>query len=182
MPTYYLRKEPHDRIIPGMKKTDGTIIPERHYMTDDLALYKDNRLSRFYRDYYQKPHNPGVHLYTAKTLKTIITQRKALFDYCGEWFDVYNENGIVAHPEAINKVYYFSDGIRDYGLFIAARTWKEARALSVTGDYDMLASIRFVDIEGSVCEDSEGNPFMTEKHGILELYELDELGVPYHEV
>jgi hypothetical protein len=34
-------------------------------------------------------------LYRCKTLKQIIKLRKGIFDYCGEWFDVYDENGKV---------------------------------------------------------------------------------------
>ena len=79
----------------------------------------------------------------------------------------------------MNKVYYFQDPSRDSGLFIAAKTWKEARNISLTGDYDMLANITFPEIEGSVLKNSDGKPYATEKHGQLELYELDELKIPY---
>ena len=30
-----------------------------------------------------------------KKLKTILELRQSTFDYCGEWFDVYDENGKV---------------------------------------------------------------------------------------
>lgn len=92
---YYLRKEPYEEIIPEIKKTDGTVIPERKYITDDRALYKANGMSRFYRDSYPKPHNKGVKLYQAKKLSTVLAQRENLEKYCGECFDVYDENGKV---------------------------------------------------------------------------------------
>lgn len=93
---YYLRKESYEMTIEEIKKTDGTIIPERKYMTEDRALYKANSMNRFYRESYPKPHNKGVKLYTCKKLSTILEHRESLHDYCGEYFDVYDENGIVS--------------------------------------------------------------------------------------
>lgn len=81
-------------------------------------------------------------------------------------------------PE-MNKVYYFQDPGRDGGMFIAAKSWKEARNLSLNGDYDMLAYITLPEIEGRLLKNSEGKPYFTEKYGQLELYELDELGINY---
>lgn len=92
---YYLRKEPYEKTIPEIQKTDGTVIPERKYMVEDRALYKHNQFSRFYRQSYTGDKGNGCRLYKAKKLSTILRQRKALFDYCGEWFDVYDENGKV---------------------------------------------------------------------------------------
>lgn len=86
------------------------------------------------------------------------------------------------YENLLNKVYYFQDPSRDGGLFIAAKTWKEARQISLTGDYDMLAYITFREIEGSLLKNSEGKPYTTELHGQLELYQLDELGIPYTSV
>lgn len=94
---FYLRKGPYERKISKIKKADGTVIPERTYIERCIALHKDNTLARFYR----KPflgigENPkGMKLYTCKTQRKILEIRQALFDYCGEWFDVYNENGKV---------------------------------------------------------------------------------------
>ena len=79
----------------------------------------------------------------------------------------------------MNKVYYFQDPSRDGGLFIAAKTWKEARNISLTGDYDMLAHITFPEIEGELLRNNERKPYTTELHGQLELYQLDELSIPY---
>lgn len=94
---YYLRKEPYEETSSEIKKTDGTVIPAYTYMTEDRAIYKDNRFSRFYR----QPFNGvdvrpvGMKLYTCKTLKCILALRQDTYDYCGEWFDVYDENGKV---------------------------------------------------------------------------------------
>lgn len=90
---YYLRKEPYEQTIPVIEKTDGAIIPERKYMVDDRALYKANGLSRYYRREFTGDKQPGFTLYKAKKLSTIKKQREGLFNYCGEWFDIYDENG-----------------------------------------------------------------------------------------
>jgi hypothetical protein len=82
----------------------------------------------------------------------------------------------------MSKVYYFQDPSRDSGLFIAAKSWKEARSISLTGDYDMLAYIAFPEIEGHLLKNGDKKPYITEKHGQLELYELDELKIPYMKV
>ena len=94
---YYLRKEPYEITIPEIKKLDGTIIPQRKMMTDDRAIYKSRSCSRFYRQLFVGiSNNPiGMKLYTCKKLKTILELRKSTFEYCGEWFDVYDENGKV---------------------------------------------------------------------------------------
>lgn len=69
----------------------------------DRAIYKSNRLGRYYRDDFDgiDSKHYGVHLYTCKKLKTILSLRNDTFDYCGEWFDVYDENGKVELPEAV---------------------------------------------------------------------------------
>lgn len=97
---YYLRKEPYEQTIAEIKKTDGTVIPAQTYMTDDRAIYKAHGLSRFYReDFHGIGKNPvGMKLYTCKTLKRILELRQSTYDYCGEWFDVYDENGKVEFP------------------------------------------------------------------------------------
>lgn len=92
---YYLRKEPYEENIQPIHKTDGTVIPERKYMTNDRALYKRNRLNRFYRREYTGDKAPDMCLYKVKKMSTILRKRQRLFDYCGEWFDVYDDNGKV---------------------------------------------------------------------------------------
>jgi hypothetical protein len=92
---YYLRKEEHEEVIPQIEKTDGTVMPERQYVCSDRALYKSTTMSRFYRKTYPRPNGDGLKLYQAKRLSTILSQRQRLYEYCGEWFDVYDENGKV---------------------------------------------------------------------------------------
>lgn len=94
---YYLRKKPYTQIIKEIQKSDGSVIPERAYTTDDRAIYKSNKYSRFYRNTFKglDVNPPYMKLYTCKTLKCILALRQDIYDYCGEWFDVYDENGIV---------------------------------------------------------------------------------------
>ena len=96
---YYLRKEPHEIIINEIKRTDGTVIPERIVTVGDRAVFKHNNLLRFYRgDFtgiFGKYH--GMKLYTCKTLKKILEVQKATYEYCGEMFDIYDENGKVTN-------------------------------------------------------------------------------------
>ena len=94
---YYLRKESYEDVIPPINKTDGTVIPERKYMTEDRAVYKHHDLSRFYRGAFNglSEKYQGMRVYTCKTLRTIEKLRQTTFEYCGEMFDIYDENGIV---------------------------------------------------------------------------------------
>lgn len=92
---YYLKMKSSEIVIKEIKKTDGSIIPERKYFTGDRALYKANNMSRFYRDSYPNPNNKGLKLYACKKLSTILDHRECLYNYCGEYFDVYDENGKV---------------------------------------------------------------------------------------
>lgn len=61
----------------------------------DRALYKHFRLSRFYRSSYPIPSEKSFRLYKVKRLSTILRQRQALHEYCGEWFDVYDQDNNV---------------------------------------------------------------------------------------
>lgn len=92
---YYLRKEPYKSKIPEIKKTDGTVIPEREYMTEDRAIFKHPRFCRFYIGTYSglKGKYQGMKLYTCKTLKKIKELQESTEEYCGEVFDIYDENG-----------------------------------------------------------------------------------------
>jgi len=93
---YYLRKEPFEHTIKEIVKTNGEVIPERKVIADDRALYQATDLySRRYRDLYPIPQNKGVKVYTCETLSHIMKERESLFNYCDEWFDVYNDNGKV---------------------------------------------------------------------------------------
>lgn len=58
----------------------------------DRALYKHSWLSRFYRSSYPTPSEKSFRLYKVKRLSTILRQRQALYEYCGEWFDIYDQD------------------------------------------------------------------------------------------
>ena len=94
---YYLRKEPYEMTINKIKCTDGTVIPERKVTVEDRAVFKHKRLPRFYRGDFtgiDGKYN-GMNLYDCKTLKKILEVQKATYEYCGEMFDIYDENGKV---------------------------------------------------------------------------------------
>jgi len=76
---YYLRKETCE--------IDG--------QTCDRAIFKHSRYSRFYRGTFidLRGKYQGMRVYTCKTLKNILKLRETTFNYCGEYFDVYNEDG-----------------------------------------------------------------------------------------
>ncbi|OMF70483.1 hypothetical protein [Paenibacillus glucanolyticus] len=95
---YYLRKEPHEVVIPAIDKTDGTVIPERKYTSEDRAIYKHSRLSRWYRGRFTgiSGKYQGMRVYQCKTVKRILEIRKSTYKATGEYFDVYDENGKVA--------------------------------------------------------------------------------------
>ena len=66
----------------------------------DRAIYKHHDFSRFYRGAFRgvNARYQGMKLYQCKTMKRILELRESLFKYCGEWFDVYDENGKVDNP------------------------------------------------------------------------------------
>lgn len=94
---YYLKSKSHEKTIPGFTRTDGTSVPERTYTVPERAIYKHHDFSRFYRGEFEglDKKYQGMKVYTCKTLKKIKEIQKSTFDYCGEWFDIYDENGIV---------------------------------------------------------------------------------------
>lgn len=79
---YYLRKEPQEKTIPEIAKTDGTVIPERKFMSDDRAIYKAKEFSRFYRGDFKglDGRYQGMTVYTCKTLKRILELRTSTLD------------------------------------------------------------------------------------------------------
>ncbi|WP_339193823.1 hypothetical protein MKY95_18865 [Paenibacillus sp. FSL P4-0176] len=95
---YYLRKEPEERVVPEIVKTDDTVIPERKFMSDDRAIYKHHDFSRFYRGTFKgiAEKYQGMKVYQCKTLKRIVELRESMYQYCGEYFDIYDESGKVA--------------------------------------------------------------------------------------
>ena len=99
---YYLRKEPYEETIHEIHKTNGEVIPERKVMSEDRAVFKHHNFSRFYRQPFKglDTKYPDLKLYMCKRLSTILKLRQSTFDYCGEWFDVYDENGKVDTPSS----------------------------------------------------------------------------------
>lgn len=94
---YYLRKESEEKIISEITKTDGSVIPERKFMSEERAVFKHHDFSRFYRGTFNglTEKYQGMKVYQCKTLKKILELRESTFNYSGEWFDVYDENGKV---------------------------------------------------------------------------------------
>lgn len=68
---------------------------------DDRAIYKHRNLSRWYRGAFTGLDGKyqGMHVYRCKTLKRILELRRRTHEYSGEYFDVYDANGIVQLPE-----------------------------------------------------------------------------------
>lgn len=61
------------------------------------AVYKHHDFSRFYRGAFTGLDGKwrGMKLYQCRTLKKILEVREATFNYCGVWYDIFDENGIV---------------------------------------------------------------------------------------
>ncbi|KAA1180674.1 hypothetical protein PAENI_25830 [Paenibacillus sp. B2(2019)] len=102
---YYLRKEPEAKTLPEIRKTDGTVIPERSYMSDDRAVYKHSDFARFYRGGFTglDGRYQGMKVYTCKTLKRILELRESTLRATNELFDVYDETGKVDVKEKNNE-------------------------------------------------------------------------------
>lgn len=94
---YYLRKEPEAKTLPEIRKTDGTVITERPYMSEERAIYKHHDFSRFYRGSFKglDGRYQGMKVYTCKKLNTILKLQKSTLDATGELFDIYDANGKV---------------------------------------------------------------------------------------
>lgn len=90
---YFLRKEPYIITIPKVKKYDGTEIPEKEFKCQDRAIYKHKKFNRYYiQSFYDLNVNyDDVELYLTDSIIDILGLRKVTFDYCGELFDIYNE-------------------------------------------------------------------------------------------
>ena len=97
MSRYYLYSPAHEVILPEIHKTTGEVVPERKMQGPPRAVYKDRGISRFYRGTFSGMDGRymGMKIYTCRSLKHILKIRKDLHTYCGEWFDVYDENGKV---------------------------------------------------------------------------------------
>lgn len=94
---YYLKRESYEMPEMKIQCIDGTVITHKPYMTDESAIYKHHDFSRFYRGDFNGIDGKyqGMKLYTCKTLKKILEIQAATLNYCGELFDIYDENGKV---------------------------------------------------------------------------------------
>lgn len=63
----------------------------------------------------------------------------------------------------VYKLYYFSGGDEESGVFVGARTWKEARNSILC--HDSVADCAFIDIRGTLCRGDGGIPVYTDKFG-----------------
>jgi len=97
MSKYYLKLEAHEKILQGFTKTDGTVVPDRKYVVEERAIFKHKRFSRFYRMNTDTSESE-LKLYETSSLKKIKDLRELTYNYCGEIFDIYDENGKVDIP------------------------------------------------------------------------------------
>lgn len=83
---YYLRKKPYTKEYtdPITKKIETV------EFTSDRAVFKHKRYSRFYRKDYLCTDRE-VQLWKCKSLQRVLRHRVSLFNYCNEWFDIYDE-------------------------------------------------------------------------------------------
>lgn len=93
MTSYYLRSTPHEATIQGFTRVDGTIVPDRKYTTNDMAIFKHHDFSRFYRGYFSGVNGKyqGMKLYTCKSMKRILELQRTTFEYCGDMYDIYDK-------------------------------------------------------------------------------------------
>lgn len=71
------------------------------------------------------------------------------------------------------KLYYFTGNDEDSGIFVGAKTWREARNFVI--GHDALHDCEFVDIRGSLCREN-GKPVYTKVNGEHDVLELLEAG------
>lgn len=82
---YYLRKEPYRKqFVDSVTGKDSYID-----FTEDRAVFKSNSCGRYYRMNYPEGSS-GTKLWKCKKLQTALQHRIALFNYCNEWFNIYD--------------------------------------------------------------------------------------------
>lgn len=97
---YYLRKKPYRSEFkdPVTGKVDFVDY------TADRAVFKSTTCGRYYRLSYPHGSN-GTRLWTCKQLQTALRHRVALFNYCNEWFDIYNSETNEPISERLYETY-----------------------------------------------------------------------------
>ena len=69
----------------------------------------------------------------------------------------------------MNKLYFFTGNDEDAGVFLGAKTWREARNMAI--GHPCADDCEFIEIRGSLCRES-GKPCYTEVNGEMECHEI----------
>lgn len=85
---YYLYSPEHEVKIPEIKKLDGESIPERTYIEDARAIYKDKKLNRFFRRPTGDDSHGEFELFHTQSLEDVKYIQEKMFEYCGEMFEI----------------------------------------------------------------------------------------------
>lgn len=98
---YYLRKRPYKKEFKDPTTGEVDFVD----YTSDRALFKSTNCGRRYRMQYPSGGN-GVKLWKCKRLSAAIKERLALWWYCNEWFDIYDdEDDSIVSEEIIKNNY-----------------------------------------------------------------------------
>ena len=97
---YYLRKKPYTKEYtdPITKKIEAV------EFNSDRAVFKHKRYSRFYRMNYLCTDSE-VKLWKCKSLQRVLRHRVNLFNYCNEWFDIYDDETNEPIEDKLYKLY-----------------------------------------------------------------------------
>ena len=97
---YYLRKKPYTKIYIDPVTKENKLIE----YTSDRAIFKHKRYSRFYRmDHLCTDRE--VRLWKCKSLQRVLRHRVNLFNYCNEWFDIYDDETNEPVAEELYNLY-----------------------------------------------------------------------------
>lgn len=100
---YILYSPAHDTVVPEFTKTNGEIMPERTFHVDERVLCRSKSFpNRRYRKSVEWV-DPDLVILECDTVEDAIDEQKALKDYCGEIFDIYefadDKIGAMVHVE-----------------------------------------------------------------------------------
>lgn len=68
----------------------------------------------------------------------------------------------------MNKIYFFTDKEAEFGVFVGAKTWKEARKIALSCEE---VDCDFIDIEGHICKEGK-KPILTDINGKLDCEDI----------